>query len=99
MEISKNVGMEKSKIIINDKNFSTIQRATETYANCVDDKTASNLLSEKATRPSGSTQNNLALNQSGPKMGEITSRKIHRALTSLDANETLEDLMAKKKTK
>ena len=89
MQVSVGVNIERSKVITNDPGFSTIQRATSSYAKCSDEKEAIGLLSAKTLRPSGATQNTLALGNSRPKVGEETSRKVYRVLTSLDPNERL----------
>ena len=89
MQVSVGVNIERSKVITNDPGFSTIQRATSSYARCSNEKEAIGLLSAKTLRPSGATQNTLALGNSRPKVGEETSRKVYRVLTSLDPNERL----------
>ena len=89
MQISKGVNIEQAKVISSDPGFASIHRATETYSNCFDEKSAIGLLSGKSVRPAGATKDSLALGSSKPSVGQETSRKVYKILSSTNGSERL----------
>ena len=85
MQISQNVNVEQAKVISNESEFSSLNRAVKSYSNCLnDEKQAVELLSKKALRPNGSTKDSLTLGNKRPSVGVETSRKVFKVLTTLD---------------
>ena len=89
MQISKGVNIEQAKVISSDPGFASVHRATNTYANCFDEKSAIGLLSGKSVRPAGATKDSLALGSSKPSVGQETSRKVYKILSSTNGSDRL----------
>ena len=84
MQVSQNVNVEQAKVISNEPEFSSLNNAMNTYENCLDKKQAVELLSNKALRPNGATKDSLTFGNKKPSVGVETSRKIFKALTTLN---------------
>lgn len=83
--LMQNVNVEQAKVISNESEFSSLNRAVTSYSNCLnDEKKAVELLSKKALRPNGATKDSLTLGNKRPCVGVKTSRKIFKVLTTLD---------------
>ena len=81
MQISQNVNVEQAKVISNESEFSSLNRAVTSYSNCLnDEKQAVELLSKKALRPNGATKDSLTLGNKRPSVGVETSRKVFKVL-------------------
>ena len=77
--------MEQAKVISGDPGFSSIERTMRSYSACYgDEKNAIELLSSKALRPAAATKDSLSLGSKRPCVGQETSTKIHKVLTSID---------------
>ena len=84
MQVSQSVNVEQAKVISNEPEFSSLNNAMKTYENCLDKKQAVELLSNKALRPNGATKDSLTLGNKRPSVGVEKSRKIFKALKTLD---------------
>lgn len=87
MQVSKGVNVEQAKVITADTGFATIEATIRSYAGCHnDERMAVDLLIGKTLRPSGATKDSLSLGNKRPSVGQETSRKIYKVLTSIDAD-------------
>lgn len=89
MEITKVIGVEQSKSISQNENFSAPMRAFAAYEGMTPKEGEEFLSKSCIVRPPGSTREKLALRGARPNIGPETSRKVYKYLTSLDGNEKL----------
>ena len=85
MQITKRLGIEQAKVIVDDPRFSSPKNLFQTYE---DNPSGEQLLQHKQIRPSGSSKDVQSLG-SGQSIGPDTSKKVYAMFTSMDGHSFL----------